>query len=88
MVEFSGKVEVINKHGLHARPATQFVRVANGYSCDISVVFDGTEVNGKSVIEMMTLGAECGALLVITARGKNAPEAVTALQELVSSWDN
>jgi phosphotransferase system HPr (HPr) family protein len=80
-------IEVVlpTENGLHARPATKFVETAGRYSCDITISKDGMVVNGKSVIEILTLAAEQGAHLVICGEGEDADKAVEALSRLVQS---
>ena len=79
------EVEIRNKYGLHARPATQFVEMANQYPCEVVLVKDGEEVNGKSVMGLMMLGAECGARFRIRCTGESAAECVEKLAGLVDS---
>jgi phosphocarrier protein HPr len=82
------EVIVSNERGLHARPAMQFVDVANGFTSDVKVVRGGAEpleVNGKSVMEMITLEAVMGTPLQILADGEDAAAAVEKLAELFHS---
>jgi phosphocarrier protein HPr len=78
----SREVTVINKLGVHARPAAMFVKVANKFESDITVEKDGEQVNGKSIMGLMMLAAGQGAKLVITAAGRDANEAVNELVAL------
>ncbi len=78
------QLRILNADGLHARPATRFAEIANGYSADIRVKAKDKEVNGKSVIELLTLGAERGTDIRIIADGNDASNAVDALSNLVS----
>ena len=78
------KVKITNVNGLHARPATRFVEIANKFGSEIKVSAKGKEVDGKSVIDLLTLGAEKGIELVITANGDDAPEVLEALRGLIS----
>ena len=80
-------IEVIlpTENGLHARPATKFVEAASRYTSEITVAKDSMVVDGKSVIEILTLAAEQGTRLVITAEGEDAEEAVETLARLVES---
>jgi phosphocarrier protein len=73
---------VINKLGIHARPAALFVKVANKFASDIIVEKDGEEVNGKSIMGLMMLAAGQGSKLTITARGSDAEVAVRDLEQL------
>ena len=72
-------VTVVNRLGLHARPAAEFVKIASKYESDITVSKDTTEVNGKSILGVMTLAAECGCELVLRATGSDAEAAVEAI---------
>ena len=76
---------VRNKMGLHARPAAQLVRLAATFSSDIYFSKDGVEVNGKSIMGVMMLAAECGSSLIIRATGPDAEQAVQAIAELVAT---
>lgn len=77
-------VTVRNRLGLHARPATAFARVAQRHDAAVSVVGPGgDEVDGKSIMEILMLGATQGAKLHIRARGGDARQAVDELARLV-----
>jgi phosphocarrier protein HPr len=76
---------IVNSLGLHARPAAEFVKVANRFQAHITVKKDDLEVNGKSIVGMMMLAAECGSSLLIRADGDDAEAAVTALLALVAA---
>jgi phosphocarrier protein len=75
---------IVNRLGLHARPAAEFVKIANRFTAHIVVSKDDLEVNGKSIMGMMMLAAECGSALLIRADGDDAQEAVDALLALVA----
>jgi phosphocarrier protein HPr len=75
-----------NKYGLHARPATQFVELASRYNCDVVLLKDGEEVNGKSIMGLMMLGAEMGTQLTLRCFGADdASECVDSLVALINS---
>ena len=76
------QVTVINKLGVHARPAAMFVRTANKFASEITVEKDGEQVNGKSIMGLMMLAAGQGSTLVITATGRDAEAAVRELELL------
>lgn len=78
----SKEVTVINKLGVHARPAAMFVKISNKFESDIIVEKDGEQVNGKSIMGLMMLAAGQGAKLVITAAGRDAEAAVNELVSL------
>jgi phosphocarrier protein HPr len=71
--------------GLHIRPAEQFVRLAMKFPCEIEVVRDNLRVDGKSIMHMLTLGAEPGAELRLEARGDDAEQAVNALARFIEN---
>jgi len=74
---------VINKLGIHARPAAMFVKVANRFTCDIFVEKDGEVVNGKSIMGLMMLAAGNTSRIRIQAKGTDAPQAVTEIEALL-----
>jgi phosphocarrier protein len=76
---------IVNQEGLHARPAAKIVRLASAFESEIELVKDGLDVNGKSIMGVMMLAAECGSSIIIRATGPDAEQAVQALAELVAS---
>lgn len=80
-------VTIMNKYGLHARPAMQFVELANKYSCGIEVSKASMTVDAKSIMSVMRLAATKGTVLKITAESddSHARQAVDALVKLVES---
>ncbi len=77
-------VTIVNKVGLHARPAAQIVKLASQFRSDITLSRDDLEVNGKSIMGVMMLAAERGAQLVLRANGPDAEQAVDAIAQLVA----
>ncbi|HEX2450913.1 MAG TPA: HPr family phosphocarrier protein [Gemmatimonadales bacterium] len=75
---------IVNPLGLHARPAAQLVRLANSFTADILLSKDGLDVNGKSIMGVMMLAAECGSAIRIRATGSDAEQAVDALAKLIA----
>jgi phosphocarrier protein HPr len=78
-------VQIVNKAGLHARPAAEIVKMAAKYASDITVTREELEVNGKSIMGVMMLAAECGSTLQLKAEGPDAKEALDALEQLIGS---
>lgn len=76
-------MRIVNSLGLHARPAAAFVKIAGRFRCHLAVRKDEMEVNGKSIMGMMMLAAECGSELQLRAEGDDAEQAVEALITLV-----
>jgi len=80
----SKKVKIQNTEGLHARPATQFVKIASKYKSDVFVSKNGREVNGKSIMGVMMLAAAKDSELILRVDGIDEQEAMTALIELIN----
>lgn len=78
-------LKIRHEAGLHARPASLFVKTSNRFACDIEVVYDGREVNAKSILSVLTLGAGQDAVVTVRAEGEDAEEALEALAHLVES---
>ena len=83
MVERS--VQITNKNGLHARPAAEIVKVSAKFQSEVTLVKDGMEVNGKSIMGVMMLAAECGSSLTLRAEGADADAALDALATLIAN---
>jgi phosphocarrier protein HPr len=78
-------IPVINRLGLHARPAAMFVRIASRYRCDVWVAKEGEEVNGKSIMGLMMLAAGQGSKLRLRCEGPDAGKALADLEELINA---
>ncbi|MDB4881998.1 MAG: phosphocarrier, HPr family [Gemmatimonadetes bacterium] len=78
-------VQILNKNGLHARPAAEIVKVAAKFTSEITIARDDLEVNGKSIMGVMMLAAECGASVRLRADGTDAEQAVDALATLIAN---
>jgi phosphocarrier protein HPr len=76
-------VEIINRAGMHARPAAEVVKLAGSFSADVRLEKGGLEVNGKSIMGVLMLAAEMGSQLRISAHGTDAGDAVSAISDLV-----
>ncbi len=77
------KVTVVNKLGLHARPAMSFVDLASTFQCEVTVSRGDQEVDGKSIMHMMMLAATKGTELLVVAVGADSKKACEALKKLV-----
>lgn len=78
----SQEVTIINKLGLHARPAAQLVKTASKFESEIFLRRDNLEVNAKSIMGVMMLAAEKGAKIMVIAKGKDEVEALRAMVEV------
>ena len=79
------KFKIKNTQGLHARPASIFVKIANKYEAEVSVKKGAEVVNGKSIMGLMTLAANHGSTIEIEATGPDAEKAVEELEKFLSS---
>ncbi len=77
------EVQIVNRAGMHARPAAEFVKLAGGFAANVTIEKDGLKVNGKSIMGVLMLAAEQGSTLKLTASGEDAEAAVEALADLV-----
>ncbi len=74
-----------NKLGLHARAAAVFVKALTGLDAHVTVSWEGRTVNGRSVLELMTLGAPQGSALEVQVDGADAEAALTALTTVIEN---
>jgi phosphocarrier protein HPr len=74
---------IVNKMGMHARPAAQFVKRASKFTCEVWVEKDDEQVNGKSIMGLMMLAAGQGAKLTLTTEGQDAESAMKDLGQLI-----
>ena len=77
------RVVIVDALGLHLRPAAKFVTLARTFRSDIVVTCRGSGADGKSILDLATLAAECGTALDIEAHGPDAEDAVAALADLI-----
>ena len=77
------RVKIKNLQGLHARPASLFVKIANKYEAEVTVKKGGESVNGKSIMGLMTLAANRGSILEIKISGPDARQAMEELEQFL-----
>ena len=82
------EVPIVNRLGLHARPAAMFVRIATRHRSEIWVSKEGEEVNGKSIMGLMMLAAGQGSKLRIRCEGPDAEKAMEELEQLINARFN
>jgi phosphocarrier protein len=78
-------VRIMNRNGVHARPAAEIVKLAARFKSDITLTRDELEVNGKSIMGVMMLAAEFGSTVTLRANGPDADTAIDQLATLISS---
>ncbi len=79
------QVVILNRLGLHARPASRFAQLASGFESKVWLIRNGESVDGKSILEVLTIACPTGTELIVRAEGPDAHQAVDALSELVAS---
>lgn len=79
------ELELLNKYGMHVRPAGALAKTCQKFHCDITVENAGNVVSGKSVLGLMTLEAPVGTVLTITATGDDAEPAMAEIEELIAN---
>jgi phosphocarrier protein len=78
------EVKIRNRAGLHTRPAATIVKTASKYKADFFIIKDGMEINGKSIIGVMTLAAEQGSTMILRFEGVDEAEAA---EEITSFFE-
>ena len=76
-------VTVVNPQGFHARPAHLFVKLAMTFQCQVEILKGNERINGKSILDLLTLGAGNGTTLTLQAAGPDAEACVVALAQLI-----
>lgn len=79
------EVTILNRLGLHARPAAQIAQTAAGFTCDIELAKDNISINAKSIMGVMMLAAEFGSTVRITTNGADEVQAMHALEQLFNN---
>ena len=84
MPKITKEVNILNKQGLHARPAALFVQIASKHDSEIIVGKDGERVNGKSIMGILMLAAEYQSTITLEADGQDAQNAINELEEFLT----
>jgi phosphocarrier protein len=77
---------ILNKLGLHARPAAEFVRCARKFKARVMILKDGEEYSAESILDVLSANLECGARMVLTADGADAAKALDELDALLTAF--
>jgi len=79
------EVKIVNRLGIHARPAAEIVKAAGKFKSNITIVRDDLEVNAKSIMGVMMLAAEFGATVILRATGEDAEAALDAIAAVIAA---
>ena len=80
-------IVIQNENGLHALPASRFVKLADTYVSNVSITKDGIEVNGKSIMGILTLACEKGSKVILKCEGRDEEAAMQALRKILEGQD-
>lgn len=80
-------ITILNENGLHALPASRFVKLADKFTSRVELIKDGIKVNGKSIMGILTLACEKGAKVTLICNGKDEKEAFAALRQILEGQD-
>lgn len=78
-------LKVVNRAGIHTRPAASIVRIAAKFQCDVFLINDGFEINAKSIIGVMTLAAEQGSIITLRVNGSDEKSAAEEMEQLFAT---
>lgn len=84
---FQNQVKITAPHGLHTRPAAQFVKEAKKFISDIYIIYNGKSVNAKSLFKIQTLGLIKGSLITLSAEGEDEQKAIEHLSVIVTELE-
>jgi len=88
MPKIEKEIIIKSAQGLHARPAALFVQIANKYNANVTLSKCGEKVNGKSIMGILTLGAENGSTVVVEVEGEDAESMLKELEALLTKDNN
>ena len=83
-MNLSEQIDIVNKLGLHARAASKLVKLASEFDCELTIEKDEQSVSCKSIMGVMMLAAGCGSTVTLMADGHDAPQAMSALKDLIN----
>ena len=81
------EITILNENGLHALPASRFVKKAETFKSDITIAKDGVEVSGKSIMGILTLACEKGSRVILTTDGEDEKKANEVLKKILEGQD-
>ncbi len=83
----SKEIKVKNKTGLHARPASEFVKEASKFKSAIAIEFQGKKVNAKSIIHVLSAGIAAGSTITLSADGEDEKQAIEVLSGVIDKFE-
>lgn len=81
------RITILNENGLHALPASRFVKLAETFKSDVTLTKGDVEVSGKSIMGILTLACEKGSKIILTCKGKDEKEMMQALKKILEGQD-
>ncbi|HWQ80176.1 MAG TPA: HPr family phosphocarrier protein [Anaerovoracaceae bacterium] len=83
----SKEITVKNKTGLHARPASEFVKTAGKFSSAISIEFRDKKINAKSIVHVLSAGIAAGSTIILSAEGEDEQQAIETLADVIDKFE-
>ncbi len=80
-------IKILNENGLHALPASRFVKLAEKFKSDVTLTKDGVKVSGKSIMGILTLACEKGSKVILACEGEDEKETMKALKKILEGQD-
>ena len=84
MSKVTKEIVIKNSQGLHARPAAMLVQIASRYNSTVTLIKDGEQVNAKSIMGVLVLGAQQGTKIIVEAQGDDAPAVIIEIEKLLT----
>ncbi len=84
---FQNQIKITALHGLHTRPAAQFVKEAKKFISEICIIYNGKSVNAKSLFKIQTLGLVRGSLITLSAQGEDEQKAIEHLSAIMTELE-
>lgn len=83
----SNQILIKNKTGLHARPASEFVKAAGKFKSAITIEFKDKKINAKSIVHVLSAGISAGSTIVLTAEGEDEQQAIETLTDVIDKFE-
>ena len=80
------EIMITNKTGLHARPASEFVKEAGKFKSNVTIEFKGKKINAKSILHVLSAGISAGSTITLYAEGEDESQAIDKLAEVIASF--
>ena len=83
----SKEIVIMNKTGLHARPASEFVKQAAAFKSAVSIEFKEKKINAKSILHVLSAGIAAGSTIILSAEGEDEQQAIDKLSDVIAKFE-